>query len=282
MKSHRLVFILLIMVGIVVHGCDPAFDPIKKNDRHYSIFGFLNASADTQFVRIEKLRDGMATDVTNELDAEVTLTNMSNGRSQTLRDSVFNYYLEGRAHNFYTTMDVNASQEYRLEIAGREGSSSAEVQVPESFPEPEVLLDDDFKTVLKIRDVNRLIGLKTIFKTCSESCYCEERRRFTYSHREDTTHSDDGSIRGEIVINEDKKRMGVNFPSNDRFYIMRYDIVVAAGMSDWPKFAKLDDEAIALPSVATNVRGGTGFLGGIVSDTLNISDTCTPVTTRDF
>ena len=66
------------------------------------------------------------------------------------------------------------------------------------------------------------------------------------------------------------------------YYSKRYDVVVAAGMPSWPNFVEFDDEAIALPNVGSNIECGTGFVGGIVSDTLNIVDTCTRVSINNL
>jgi hypothetical protein len=44
---------------IIAAGCDPTVDSFQENEFHYSLFGILNASADSQFVRVEPLRDGL-------------------------------------------------------------------------------------------------------------------------------------------------------------------------------------------------------------------------------
>lgn len=274
----------LFCIGIFFIGCDPAFNPIEYDTRHFSVFGYLNASADTQFVRIEKLRDGMATDAPDTLDIKVTLKNANTGQSEQLHDRLFDYYQDGKAHNYYTTMDINPTEKYHLEVRGEEGTSSAEVEVPDSFPKPEVVRNDDFLTSVKIRGVNRLIAVKTIFQTCSQDrgCYCKKPTRYTYSHLQDTLKMNDGSIKAKIDLHDTKEKIFRNFGPNKNYFILNYDVVVAEGMPNWPNYANLDPEAVALPDVATNINGGVGYLGGIVSDTLNIINTCTKVTTDNF
>lgn len=282
-NDFRTLFAFICAV-LLYTGCEPSFNPIKKNDRYFSVFGYLNASADTQYVRIEKLRDGMATNAPGTLDVEVTLKNMETGQSEFLQDSLFHYYQQGNAHNFYTSMEINPTQKYRLEVDGEEGTSSAEVEIPDSFPEPEVLVNDDFRTEIKMSRINKLIAVKTIFHTCTGDlgCGCTKPTRYIYSHLNDTLQMNDGSVKASINLLDEKKKIFRNFPPNENYYIVRYDIVVAEGMPSWPDFANLDPEMVALPHMATNINGGVGYLAGIVSDTLNISDTCTVVSTDNF
>ena len=272
---------LIVCATFLYMGCEPSFDPIKQNDRHFSVFGYLNASADTQYVRIEKLRDGMAADTPLDLEAKVTLTNVTSNQTVTLQDSVYEYYLQGKAHNFYTTMEISPNQKYRLEVNGEEGNSSAELEIPDAFPKPEVLDTSKFQTILKVKGIKRLVGIKTIYQTC-QNCSCDETIRYTYSNLKDTLYMDDGSVKAEIDLLEEKKKIFLNYPENKDYSILRYDVVVAAGMPSWPNYADLDPEEVILPDVATNVNNGVGYLGGIVTDTLNVIDSCTRVATDSF
>lgn len=273
--------LLIVCVIFLYTGCDPSFEAVKQNDRHFSVFGYLNASADTQYVRIEKLRDGMPGDTPSDLEAKVSLTNVTTNQTVTMQDSVYEYYLRGKAHNFYTTMDVSPNQKYRLKVNGEGGNSSAELEIPEAFPKPEVLESSKFQTIFKMQGINRLVGIKTIYQTC-QNCFCNQTIRFAYSHLQDTLHMDDGSVKAEIDLLEEKKKIFLNYPENKDYSILRYDVVVASGMPNWPNYADLDPEEAILPNVATNVNNGVGYIGGIVTDTLTMIDTCTRVATAGF
>lgn len=263
----------VLMVSFLLSSCDPAFSPIKENDRTYSVFGYLNASADTQFVRIEYLRDSLATNTPLQLDAEVKLTNIETGQQVTFQDSVFEYYQAGKAHNYYTTMDILPKQSYRLEVKGRGSSSSAEVDIPDSFPEPDLIKGDEF---VKVRDIDRLIAVKTIYHTCqncggAETCPAEPTIiRDSFSHLKDTVHLSENSIKANYDSSEDLLVVGDDYPSSKTFTIVRSEVVVAAGTPQWPDFLRLDEEAMGLTQTASNIDGGTGLLGGIFTDTLTI------------
>lgn len=283
------VFLLIVCVILLYTGCNPSFDPIKQDDRHFSVFGYLNASADTQYVRIEKLRDDMPGDTPSDLDAKVTLTNLATNQTVTMRDSVFEYYLEGKAHNFYTTMDINPGQKYRLKVSGHESPvTSAEVTIPKAFSTPNVIVNDDYSTTVEIPDMNRLIEVKAVYYPCPK-CYCDvdlgesptcstkqSIRRMTFSHLADTLYRGDQLI-AKVDRKKDREKMASDFPENRPPIVTFYDLVIVAGSSSWPDFLSLDPEVVALPDVASNVENGVGLLGGIVSDTLELDkNSCAP------
>ena len=272
---------LIVCANLLFVGCEPSFDPIQENDRYYSLFGYLNASADTQFVRVEELRDSLATGALRNLDAEVTLTNTSTGQSVIMEDSLFEYP-KGVAHNFFTTMDINPNQEYKLVVNGPAGTSSVEVKIPDTFPEPDLLDPPDEDPFVIVRGIDRLVGAKMIYNSC-QNCICGAPetspppcpevpfiRSMEFYSLEDTTSFPNGTIRVPIDSLDNRQEIETEYPASREFTITSYKLMIAAGTDQWPDFIALDDEAAALPNVATNVTGGTGFVGGIVSDTLTI------------
>ena len=63
----------LLIAALLLGSCDTAFDPFQENDYHFSVFGFLDDAADSQFIRITPVRDsialtpGVVTNVDNDL-----------------------------------------------------------------------------------------------------------------------------------------------------------------------------------------------------------------------
>lgn len=268
------VFMLAVVTILLGSSCDPAFSPIEQNGRTFSIFGYLNASADTQFVRVEYLRDSLAIGSPEKLDAEIILTNTETGQTTTLQDSVFSYYQWGKAHNYYTTMDISANQSYRLEVQGNGSSSWAEVDIPSPFPTPSLVKSGDY---LEVRDIGRLIAVKTIYRTCQncsgfDTCPSEPSiYKSTFSHLEDTVHRSSNLIKANFNTADDLGAIGDSYPDGKTFTVVRSEVVVAAGTQQWPDFLHLDEEAVALPQVASNIEGGAGLLGGILTDTVTVA-----------
>ncbi len=259
---------------MLLSSCEPSFSPIKENDRYYSIYGFLNASADTQFIRVEKLRDSLFSDTPADLDAQVRLTNVTTGQSQVMQDSIFEYSV-GKAHNYYATLDINPTETYLLEVSNDDETASAEVDIPESFPEPNLIN----MTTVETRDIDRLITLKALYYA-SAVCVqggpndppCPDNPTvftYEYQHLQDTVHRGNGVVHTRIDTTGDLEEVALRF-SESGFNLHKIEIVVAAGTQDWPDFLNLDIEAAALPDVASNVEGGVGLLGGVITDTIAI------------
>jgi hypothetical protein len=91
-------------------GCDQSFEPLHlDHDRYFSIYGVLDAAADTQWIRVMPVRDSAFT-AAGPIDALVTLKNLATGRIVVLEDQPARYtsadptVIEDLfAHNFRTT-----------------------------------------------------------------------------------------------------------------------------------------------------------------------------------
>lgn len=262
-------------------GCDTSVNPIQENDLHYSIFGTLNASADTQFVRVEALRDSLSIGAPAELDAEVLLTDVTEEQTVALQDSIFRYSGDTYAHNFYTTHDVQPTHTYRLTVRSSEGAeSSALVSVPDTFPEPTAIVSVDrdllgcspsgATMVVEIRGIERLIAVNALYymTPLNREMPREEVEPHVqnFGHLADTSQVPDGSIWANIGYQEDLCQIREDF--GDSHQIDKIEVVIAAGNPDWPDFMSMDWETVALPGGASNVEGGSGLLGGIVTDTV--------------
>jgi hypothetical protein len=129
-EPHRTLLGVLVAVTLMT-ACDPSFNVIKESDLYYSVSGFLDAGADTQWVRITALGGRPSSGL------GVTLTEAGSGRHWVLRDSLFQFDGGGNAHNYWAPARLRPGGAYRLEIddgAGRLGR--IEVALPDSFPNP--------------------------------------------------------------------------------------------------------------------------------------------------
>lgn len=102
--------ILIIVVGV---GCDETVEPFSEAGA-YSVYGNLSFQDEAHFFRIRPLKQPLDSSA-ESLDATVTLTNLSNGKTRTLRDSVITF--EGiRTHNYWTTFKVEPTTTYELKV----------------------------------------------------------------------------------------------------------------------------------------------------------------------
>src|SRR5690554_2310724 len=107
---------------VVASGCaDPVFDPIPDSDLHFSVFGVLDATADTQWIRVSPLRASI-THSGEVLDAVVTLEHLGTGEVIELSDSLVSFESsldDGTSvvrQNFWTDHPIEAGATYRLAV----------------------------------------------------------------------------------------------------------------------------------------------------------------------
>lgn len=99
--SYPAIFVIfLALFGI---GCETEFDPLQERDRYpFSMYGFLDLHADTQWVRVMPVLDSLVTHNPEPIDAHVTLTREMTGETTVLDDSLFFYGSFAYAWNYRT------------------------------------------------------------------------------------------------------------------------------------------------------------------------------------
>lgn len=65
-------------VALLLVACDQTFEPLGQNDSPFSMFSILNASADTQWVRVMPIRKSVFSEAA-PIDATVTLEHGESG-----------------------------------------------------------------------------------------------------------------------------------------------------------------------------------------------------------
>ena len=289
-RDNRTAPAALFLVALLwFGGCDSTdVDPFVE-DGYYSVFGYVNARADTHFVRVEALRDSSLLDTGPLGAAEVTITHVGSGERVTLQDSIFSYGEAGRAHNFWTAaLPIRPRATYRLTVRGPNGETtrSAPVTVPALFPPPvqqgtrPVPLPGDCPPLhqlpnlsvraesLRIRGIERLVAVNTYISLVRDPPGPTPPvvNSYTYQHLADTVHLPDGSVRAVVDYGKDLCYTRYNRTGELR----TIKVVVVAGNPEWPDFLALTFEEQALPGIASNIENGVGLFGAVVSDTVTI------------
>lgn len=250
-RSPYPIYMLLLFLFITIPACSTQFDVYTNNGDYYSIFGFLNASADTQYIRVEELRDSMPRSTPVHLNVVVKLTDLTSNKSAILHDSLFQFQ-QSPVHNFYTTEKIMPLHSYKLVVNGPGGAeSSASITMPDTFPKPvpETFIPSNFQLFcagvendydgIRIKGISKLVSLKAIYYSKSSN--------WIVNHLADTTRPSPGLIIGRIYYYTDLCQVRPDF-------LQRIDVVVAAGDPDWPNTLGLDPETEAIPTVATNIK----------------------------
>jgi len=111
---------LLLLVG-----CSDAVDPTLGTDQAFSLYGYLDPTADRQAIRVVPITGAIEADTAAVLDLTVTSTEPETGRTAVWRDSVVTYRDGSIGHVFvadYTpTPDARVEIDVRATDGGRAG-----------------------------------------------------------------------------------------------------------------------------------------------------------------
>jgi len=249
----------------LVVACDESFDATAPSELAFSVFGYLDASADTQWIRVMPIRPLKVT----EQDADgttVTLEHLGTGRIFELRDSLFRFSpdsdTEGGSdgayvHNFWTVEDIEPGAAYRFS-AWLEGEDPVEavVEIPRDY-EVEVAINQ-FPGRWGIDEL-RINGVKHIpFLTTATQFYddCDPIvNRVRYAARS----ADDG-----IHLMELTKPMVVTPDHCGALWVSNRTLWIVGSETVWPTAG---DSPITLgeSGLTSNVTNAVGFIGGVLT-----------------
>ncbi len=132
-------FMLLVLVtSMLAAACADTFEPIDPGGPPFSVFGYLDPSADTQWIRVTPLRTVLRGSA-DPTGVAVTLEELGSGRIIQMRDSTIRWgTMLGSdsvyAHTFWTTERIERGASYRFRAQGADGAvAESVVQVPQDY-----------------------------------------------------------------------------------------------------------------------------------------------------
>jgi hypothetical protein len=264
----------LLLAGTLVAGCDHPFDPYDDNtDGPFSIYGYLDLKADTQWIRVMPVRQTLVSEP-RPIDAVVTLEHMGTGRVITMRDSLFSFTdprldSPAYAYNFWTDEPLEAAATYRLRAVRSDGAeTTALVEMPR---EPAVSLFYELEgkpwpRQAHIRDVSRVVvrGEQLLYADIVYAVWNDtlgrpvdppvERQRLVNQVGPDTWEF---RIRADSITPDT-----INY--RQLTDVRRPEARIVIVPSDWPYPRGLSLVDIFIPGlIPSNVEGGVGFVGGV-------------------
>lgn len=143
LQTQKVLFAVIISFSTLLFaGCEQPFEPLQENNRYFfSIYGFLDASADTQWVRVMPVTETLYPHPDSLKAAGITieLENIGTEEIITLKDSLFYFGNNLYALNFWTTANIQPDNTYTLTATNADGNSSrASVTIPDEFQTPSV------------------------------------------------------------------------------------------------------------------------------------------------
>ena len=271
---------VLVTTFFVLSRCETAVDPfVESKERCFSIGGYLDALADTQFVRVMPVRYTLFP-APDPIDALVTLEHLASGHKATWRDSLFLFQDGSAAHNFWSTEPLAPLETYRFTVERSDGvASAATVTLPDTFPDPVLcasvdrfhidnppaILDDP--PIIIINGIERYAAVEVIYEIQLLNTPSRIIRKQGISHMDDIRITGIGDQVTVSMIRDLQQIASTQGAAIEEIIITEVEVRVAAAGSDWPD-AGLDLETLALPEVVANIEKGWGFLGSVASKTV--------------
>lgn len=265
--------LILICLFTLLSSCSD-FQPLQENDQYYfSINGFLDASADTQWVRITPAREQLETS-SDVPEMTVTIENLGNGENLTMRDSLFQK--RGAKYlNFWTTESINNNQSYKVVAEHPNGKrSEATIEIPGELPTPTVVIQTSFSgpttySVVVDGDVH-VADVRSLYyiRITTSSTNIDRMFSFSYRNSVDTTETNGGSytyhLEPENELEEIEQQLLL--PPEGQIEVIHRQIYVASTSTPWTsEVMSMDDLTYALPQTFSNIENGVGFLAGVDS-----------------
>jgi hypothetical protein len=256
----------VLVAGALAAGCDDRpFQPYAPNENApFSLYGYLDLEADTQWVRVMPVRQNLLADPA-PIDAAVTLEDMATGRTVALRDSAFTYTdpqldAVAYAHNFWTTLPLDPGGRYRITAARSDGATTtAVVDMPDEFEFTFLNREGANDTALLEIRAPRVLFVETLHTM--ETGAGEPAGRIVKRQRDPSRTGDPGKqlvyVDGTPPVQSGLRDAG------------RTELRIAVAPADWPFDANLPDLEVTEPStMPSNVENGLGYVGGVVIRTI--------------
>lgn len=283
LKDHWTNLLCVILLMVLLSSCDDTFEPMAENDSYFfTMYGYLDATADTQWVRVMPIREGI--DQLPSLEnVTVEIEHMESGIREKMSDSLFNFGFGAEAWNYWSTMDIEPEQSYRIIAEDADGNiSTVQVTIPEDFPTPVItttLDDDPMEQIFFSASVEGIQNLAdiSVYYFVSE-IYSPIQHVFRYPHRDSAINTGEGSYAITIQHFQDiidfSRYIHPNFQrARQLFNITHRQLFFASAGDDWVDFSVFDELNIMLPvGVTNNVENGFGYVTGVVSKTIPLKN----------
>ena len=275
--------IAALMLAALSTGCTESVDPIIGTDLPFTIWGFMNAGADTQYVRVYQIADRLHIDTTTSIDAEVSSTDLTTGERREWSYKTIFVDSVTTGHIFWSPFRAEHQHRYRLEVVRSDGStSSAEATVPS---EVDFQIDvDGNRSAFPVQiegDVPNIVGLRVTYHAINvppalvwpptAQVHPPVLHSVTVPYDEKLTRIGD---RWTVTVNmvQDTAAVREAFRANclitgpggsaPDIWLRGMEFTAVAADSAWnPPGGVFDPDVLAVPGTMSNVENGYGFMG---------------------
>ncbi|WP_340107027.1 hypothetical protein [Rhodohalobacter sp. 8-1] len=270
-KVSRIIFKYFILVitvcTMLFSSCDDSFQPLQENNIYnFSISGYLDVSADTQWVRVGTIRQSID-EPPNPEGIQVTLEDIHSGETVIMNDSVFT---SKNVLNYWTTMNIEQEQTYRITAEQTDGKKSAvTVTTPKEIPSIFITINNGTPVGANIRIndiIEHIADLQSVWYVILNPGTENRRRIYRFPLRNTLRQSE---IFGDSFAfadwNEQRKQIEQSVGGTE-IEIASRQFFVAAGGPEWDdSLSSIDDLEYFLDGTASYVENGLGYVVGISS-----------------
>lgn len=257
--------------------CNETFEPFQENDQFYfTIYGYLDASADTQWVRIAPVRGEF--DMMSEIpEMTVQLEDLETGQLESMNQKLVQFGQGFNAINVWSLMDILPQKRYRLTAVTAQGNvSQVSVTIPDPFPVPKLLtisvpgLPTEY--LLYVSDIDQIADVQSRWHYRVSTPFWEEERYHVFSLREGVKENDNAF--GDYFVELDPESEKENIMADalvlsipgGQIEFLENQIYVASAGPEWdPNIGGIDDLVYFLPDGFSNIEDGLGYMVGIFS-----------------
>ncbi|WP_412068441.1 hypothetical protein [Rubrivirga sp. IMCC43871] len=250
----------VLLLALALAACEAPLDPIEPSDLVFAMSGYLDVTADTQFVRVEPFaREAVSTP--GPIDATVELVDPDGDRhlmTQLVRD-----FPTGPGHLFWTTTPIEAGATYRIVATDAAGATAtATVRTPDDADLAFELIDGPLfcPTLVAVSGATRVVDVQARYRLEGPGRVGE---RYRFSKLESLMQSAAGTLDATVYFGDDADFMEIDgLPGA---YPVAAEFAVAVGTDDWPDVEGLTLEGALAAAELGNVEHGTGFVGGVIT-----------------
>lgn len=275
--------VALVCVLLTVFGCEESVDPIIGSEFPFTIWGFMNAGADTQYVRVYPISDELLLNAGSSIDAQVFSTDLTTGERREWTYKTFFFDSLSAGHIYWSPFHAEHKHRYRLEVVRSDGAiSSAEVAVPAAVKFEMTLAENQIIFPIRIiGDAPNLVGPKVTYRAINippsnawppgTPIYPAVLHHVTIPYEKALTREPDG-WRLTINIVRDTVDVRSEFRgsclitsaqgSAPNIWVWDVEFTAVAADSAWnPPGGVFDPDILAVPGTLSNVENGYGFFG---------------------
>ncbi len=265
-------FCFLTYFLLALSACNETFQPLQENNKfHFAIYGYLDADADTQWIRVGTVRQRI-NEPPDPNGIRVTLEELQSSETVVMNDSLFT---SRNVLNYWTTMDIKHEQTYKITAEHSDGKTSwVTVTTPTELPTiPNITLTEEnpiFNDPPGARiyidgAVEHIADVQSVWYVILNPETENRRRIFRFPLRNNLMPTFSFSGAYSTFANHAKERATIGQSVGDaEILVAARQFFVAAGGPEWDdSLSSLNDFEYFLNETASNVEDGLGYVVGI-------------------